>query len=327
MEKSLCIKCGDFVSYRVKESESKETIKGEVIEYREKVAYCKNCGAELWVKEVEHDNVEAPITVYCEKHGLISPPKIRSILKKYCIGKRSLSKLLGLPGITIKRFLEGQIPSRIDSDELLEILNDKEKYLELLQKNKIAIPPVSFKRSLKAVCLDSEEKDVDDSVWERNGSSDDDREELTYTATAKTIAQWFINRAYLDVDDGGEKREKMTHFKLQKLLYYAQGSYLGMRKQLLFKDKIYAWKYGPVVVSVYKEYKDYGARIIDQPKRIKIDKDTATVLEEIYQKFEEIPALKFRNITHGESPWKDTKQGEEISVESIAEYFMNNHMT
>lgn len=142
-----------------------------------------------------------------------------------------------------------------------------------------------------------------------------------YSATK--IAQWFVNRAYLDVDDGGEM---MTHLKLQKLLYYAQGCYSAMRGHVLFKDKICAWTHGPVVPSVYEIYKNYGARVIDKTEKVEIDEDTEYILEEVYQEFGQFSALKLRNMTHGETPWKETEQGKEISVEAITRYFKDNYI-
>jgi uncharacterized phage-associated protein len=39
------------------------------------------------------------------------------------------------------------------------------------------------------------------------------------------------------------------------MLYYAQGWHLAFFDFPLFEDNIYAWKYGPVIHSVYHNYK------------------------------------------------------------------------
>ena len=51
----------------------------------------------------------------------------------------------------------------------------------------------------------------------------------------------------------------MTNMKLNKLLYYAQGIHLARTGHPLFRDQIEAWQHGPVVPSVYQQYKEFGA--------------------------------------------------------------------
>lgn len=46
-----------------------------------------------------------------------------------------------------------------------------------------------------------------------------------------------------------------THLELEKLVYLCYADYLCSAHKKLFSDKIYAFKLGPVIESVYKEYK------------------------------------------------------------------------
>lgn len=48
--------------------------------------------------------------------------------------------------------------------------------------------------------------------------------------------------------------DSITNLKLQKLLYYLQGHWLATFDGPLFGDKIEAWRYGPVVPSVYSHF-------------------------------------------------------------------------
>lgn len=54
----------------------------------------------------------------------------------------------------------------------------------------------------------------------------------------------------------------MSHLKLQKLLYLSYEKFLKSTGEKLFTDPIVAWKYGPVVESVYEEFKGNGANPI-----------------------------------------------------------------
>lgn len=57
--------------------------------------------------------------------------------------------------------------------------------------------------------------------------------------------------------------ENITHLKLQKLLYLCYEDFMKLTGTSLFKDKIYAYKYGPVVKSVYDMYSDKGYSKLD----------------------------------------------------------------
>ena len=47
-----------------------------------------------------------------------------------------------------------------------------------------------------------------------------------------------------------------THTRLEKLVYYCYADYLCDYNQKLFKDKIYAFQFGPVIQSIYKKFKN-----------------------------------------------------------------------
>ncbi|MEG7882903.1 Panacea domain-containing protein [Bacillus paranthracis] len=69
--------------------------------------------------------------------------------------------------------------------------------------------------------------------------------------TAMHIAQELINKSKPNTN------ESITHLKLQKLLYYAQGWNLGIHGELMFTDDIHAWVNGPVVPTIYNRFKRY----------------------------------------------------------------------
>lgn len=58
------------------------------------------------------------------------------------------------------------------------------------------------------------------------------------------------------------KIRDVTNLKLQKLLYFAYGINLLLYDIKLFDAPIQAWKLGPVVPDVYREFKDSGDNTI-----------------------------------------------------------------
>lgn len=144
---------------------------------------------------------------------------------------------------------------------------------------------------------------------------------------AQDVAKWFLayNKS-AEFDDGAEL---ISNLKLQKLLYYAQGSYLALYDEPLFDDQIEAWQHGPVIPAVYHEYKSFGASGIEMNEDFdlkKFDDRTRRLLEEVYDVFGQYSAWKLRNMTHEETPWKEAESDGVISQESIKEYFKENYL-
>jgi uncharacterized phage-associated protein len=52
--------------------------------------------------------------------------------------------------------------------------------------------------------------------------------------------------------------------KLQKLIYFTYRDYLKITGVPLFSESISAWKYGPVVESVYHHFSPFGAHSINR---------------------------------------------------------------
>lgn len=55
----------------------------------------------------------------------------------------------------------------------------------------------------------------------------------------------------------------VTHLKLQKLLYYAMAKYFQRTNKLLFNESVSKWQYGPVVKSVYHQFKIFGDKPLE----------------------------------------------------------------
>ena len=73
----------------------------------------------------------------------------------------------------------------------------------------------------------------------------------SYMKTALEIANYFIEKS---LDSGVD----LTPMKLNKLVYIAHGWYLGLSDRPLIGEAAQAWKYGPVIPSIYHRFKAYG---------------------------------------------------------------------
>ncbi len=162
--------------------------------------------------------------------------------------------------------------------------------------------------------------------------------------SALDVALWFLaknhskEKEFITDDENYEVYEGITHLKLQKLLYYAQGIYLALYNKPLFKEDICAWQHGPVVEEVYRVYKVNGRNEIntnltkeEQERMVIVERnpEAKQALELTYENFAGYTAWQLRNKTHEEgTPWDITiaNNGENaiISNSLIKEYFDNN---
>jgi uncharacterized phage-associated protein len=74
--------------------------------------------------------------------------------------------------------------------------------------------------------------------------------------TPSHIANYLLLKAEQD-------KKPLTPMKLIKMVYITYGWYLAVYKKRLFAEKIEAWRYGPVIPSLYHEFKRFGSSEID----------------------------------------------------------------
>lgn len=149
--------------------------------------------------------------------------------------------------------------------------------------------------------------------------------EIMYSA--KEVSIWFLGetRKRVEIEDA----EFLTNMKLQKLLYYAQGCFLGIYGTCLFSENIIAWKRGPVVEEVYNTYKHFLSKGIDEPEAnylTDINNKHAELLTEVYNVFGKYSAWKLHQMISDEKPWKETEYGNVINTELIKSHFLENYI-
>ena len=135
---------------------------------------------------------------------------------------------------------------------------------------------------------------------------------------AMDIAKYFINELHPEP------------LKLQKLLYFAQGFSYAFYDKELFNDDFEAWVHGPVIPSIYHEYKSYEYNPIDLNYNLKeFSNDVIDLLEYIKKNYAKYDAKYLEEITHKEEPWllshtgldPDERSDKTIPKSNIAAYF------
>ena len=116
--------------------------------------------------------------------------------------------------------------------------------------------------------------------------------------SAFDVATWFINTTDREAGD------IVTHLKVQKMLYYAQGWALALLEKPLFDEDMQAWAHGPAVPSVWDKLKAFGwAEIPPQKVKRKICGDAALVLNAVNERYGIYTAKALEKRTHAETPW------------------------
>ena len=135
---------------------------------------------------------------------------------------------------------------------------------------------------------------------------------------ALDVANYFIEKAQTTYDD-------VSHMKLHKLLYYAQGYYLANKNKPLFNLDISKWDYGPVVPFVYKKFMQIGGgpRLKPHPEGepSRLPKEIQVFLDEIWQTYGKFTGLQMSDMSHQEAPWLETEMYRTIDPEKIKDYF------
>lgn len=135
---------------------------------------------------------------------------------------------------------------------------------------------------------------------------------------AMDIAKYFINELHPEP------------LKLQKLLYFAQGFSYAFYDKELFNDDFEAWVHGPVIPSIYHEYKSYEYNPIDLNYNLKeFNKDVIYLLEYVKRNYAKYDGKYLEEITHKEEPWllsrtgldPDERSDKTIPKSNIAAYF------
>lgn len=106
------------------------------------------------------------------------------------------------------------------------------------------------------------------------------------------------------VSDGYENCKPVTNLRLQKLLYLVWIAYFKKKNDYLFRDTFHAWKFGPVVLNVYREFCKYLGEPIYKKFKTNIQEEDASIIREIVKSFDGKSTAALVGITHAYgSPW------------------------
>ena len=151
---------------------------------------------------------------------------------------------------------------------------------------------------------------------------------MTHATTANLAADYII---YSFQEHG----ELLTNLKLQKLLYYTQGWYLGLHNKVFFDDQIEAWIHGPVVPYIDRRFKKYKyGPIEERPDIPNLAKEKCEHLDDVIKVYASYSAFELEDLTQQSIPWQkargcipmDEPSNNVISQEDMKNFFKMKSM-
>jgi len=154
-----------------------------------------------------------------------------------------------------------------------------------------------------------------------------------------------VANEFLDLADRDGR--SITQIEIQKLTYFAHGWNLALKEQPLIGELIEAWRYGPVVRTLYDAFRQFGSDPITKKalswgigangkfgcETPSIKSETASddayaraLILNIWEKYGSLEPFKLVEITHlPDSPWRDAydRKLSYIPNDSIRKYFQS----
>lgn len=113
---------------------------------------------------------------------------------------------------------------------------------------------------------------------------------------------------------GNKDKIRVSPMKLQKLMYFICKEYVQQFGESPISEQFEVWQYGPVLPSVYSEFKSFGANPITEYAKdakgtaLKVNEDTnpnlAEIIDKVWRRYKNQSGIALSQITHKrESGW------------------------
>ena len=141
----------------------------------------------------------------------------------------------------------------------------------------------------------------------------------------QAIANAFLERAK-------SEGRTLTPLQVQKLVFLAHGWSLSLRGKGLIDEPIQAWTYGPVIRSLYDDFKSFGSDPIFQfatvydngefTTPVERSPEAASIFNFVWDRYKELTAGQLSRLTHlPGSPWSQVGKNEFIPNWLVKKYY------
>lgn len=139
-------------------------VKDENITIDATVCVCTECHRDIFVPEIESDNLRKAYDVYRRKRGLLLPSEIKEIRERYKLSQTAFAKLLGMGEKTITRYENGRIQDEAQNNLIL-LMRDKNAFITLLKKNGHKISRDEAENARRAITETQDEHECEKVIY------------------------------------------------------------------------------------------------------------------------------------------------------------------
>lgn len=328
---TICPNCEDYVRGLPSREMEVYRVRGEPIEIEAEVFVCPKCGAKVFDEERDSRNLELAYDEYRRRHAILSPSRISQIRQKYGLSQRGLSRMLGCGEITLHRYEKGALPDAAHNNLL--------RFIEEPENMKILFDAHSETLSLRErITL---RQQIDRSVI--------DKRRISFRESLEQV----LSHQCLDATSGYREfdlcrfRNALLYItqclgetlktKLNKLMFYADFLSFKERSVSITGSRYVHLPYGPVpdnyeliIEGMIRENElrlrevvfDKEQEIVGQNITALVDPDLAVFSEEeilimdhICEKFRPLGSKGISSLSHQETAYSNTNDGEIISYE------------
>lgn len=170
------------------------------------------------------------------------------MMRRYEIGKKPLSRLMGWGDTTVMRYLDGVEPNREFAGKLLYLAEHPVAYADMLENNKEKLTEAAYRKTRRAVYRE-------------------------IFCDRSTEAMQFV----VALADGD-----IAPYRVIMVLYYAQVCSMVLRGQPLFEEDV---DFSPgqqlVYPRMYQQLKEQGVRLL-QPETVSFSTEEQDYLKQVY---------------------------------------------
>lgn len=335
-EKIYCAHCNKMTDGKIISKEESFNVKGDDIKIIASVMVCKECNEDVFVEELDENNLEVAYMEYRKIHKLLSPLQIREIRERYGLSQRALGKLLDWGEITIHRYESGNLQDEAH-DEVLKLISKPDNLLEIYEKQGHLLAP-HINEALK--------KRINELI----------KEEIQPNFN-KILEQMFLSERQIGEFTGYrnfdlEKIKNMILYileyhdtyrtKINKLLWYMDFLSYKVYSVSISGNSYTHSTYGPIaddyelIISVmlkdsligkdeiilHEGVREQLNSLITCDKSI-FSEDEIQIMDFVLNKFKNFKCGQISEYSHKEVPYKSTVEGQKISYTLAEELSLN----
>ncbi len=323
MERAYCCTCNQLVQYKVVSKILKE-YKGCEVNVIENIGVCLKCNKELYVKDLEADNLIRLYDKYRELNSMVTPVEIKILRKKFNVSQRELVSILGWGKMTINRYEKGALADRSHNDMLRIIIEDENIFFEKVN-DAYKSGRLTKKRYEELMSFDKNEENLYRTILKKQLSHEEDIyngfRKFDYDKTENLIS-------YISDKLGG-----IYLTSLNKLLFYIDLLNFRENVRSITGLRYMRYTFGPVIENhnyriltmIDSKYRA-EEREIDEKTAVLIkscgnydlnvfDEKEMIVINKVVDFFKGYSAKRISECSHKEDAWLKNKDNELISYE------------